>query len=1215
MSEITLVDGLPLAKDLKHLLNEEALSRTPSSLKSLYPIASRPGMIALAGGLPRHEIFPFQSYSAEVLDGNGKYSVVTIPALESASKDYTTSKDAPGLNALRSAIKKVVLRGHGPSFSNWDLMVTAGNTASFDNCLRMLCNRGDGVLVEVITLIDLSEWCYSSALEQMKPLGLVPIRVKMDAEGLIPSDIPRAIAEFRKTYGEQPRVTMVYVVPTAQNPTGALMGVERRKDLVRVANELDLIIVEDDPYNAIELPAYQPPESRGEYTYKGAAGLLPTLFSLDTEGRVIYLYTFSKVITPGMRLGFVAASTGLLEILKYFQETSFMFASGFSQGLLLHLFNEWGAEGFDTHAKMIQKHYAIRRDWIIDASIKYLYAAEGYGAPVEYDIPESGMFVWYRIVLNEDHPPFTPKRIYERLIERNVLVAHGDMFNPTNEEVGNAPFLRVSFSFASKENLLTAIKTLGEVSVCFYKFRSAKDYDKAIFDGSGISVFDLKREIIINKKLGKGTDFDLAIFNAQTNEEYTDDSFIIPRNTLILVNRNPASRPGRGTAQRYVNNTMAVPGGDGRGRPAAAPAPVTSLPKHMTLVNNNTQPAKPQGSPAVAPTGDLEGMSENDRIAAMFSAQDSQWQQEQEKMAMQRPVARQWTGGGFRGRGGFNPGGPGRDAQKTGASGGAPGSATGPTGPGGAAGGSAPAAATGTDSSDGGYNKFGFQNYQNRVPKPGYVCYRCGEKGHFIQQCPTIGNKDYDRPKLKKTTGIPKIFLKPVEDKTATGAGVMVNPNGELVRAFANTAAWAKVAPTAPAFGGVGDIYEMADVKPEFECPLCHKNMKDPVYTPCCRTYYCDECIRDCLLEHEDHSKRFKCPKCDSSLTPDQLVSDKEKKEVIETYLRDFASNINRSTSASPIPPHSTLKKDEAQGRSPRGSPNPPDSVQSDSVNVQKTGEGSNERLALPSTSSKPSRPYRIVEPLSSNNPTKANTSSVNPGPGYVQRNSQTNRIPVVAFSEGDEDRRLPPRPNPTRPSGGARGNMYGDFQRFSGMPGMNVNQFDSTIIPNGVYDDEGNFQPFDKEQESEEQSGDQANAGGHPPSYPMMNRMPRMPGPHSAMGPGPSAVPNNMMGRPIHGGIQTANFRGGPGGFGGGNGMMMNPMGFPMGGGGGMNMMMGMNGMMPMGMHPPMMGGGGGMGGGPGMGPHGRRPEIKRKRDVDVIEVGSSAPQRPRAS
>ncbi|KAJ3208114.1 Aromatic/aminoadipate aminotransferase 1 [Dinochytrium kinnereticum] len=1102
MSAITLVGNvdLPKAKSFTHKLSKEAKMRKPSTLKSLYPIASRPGMIALAGGLPRHELFPFQTYSATILGKSGESSSVEIPTTN-AEKGATSAMDslqyleAPGLKTLRDVVKKVFMPT-GTMISDWDLMLTA--------------------------------------LEQMRPLGLFPIPVKMDGEGLIPSDIPRAVADFKAEKGEDARISMLYVVPTGQNPTGALMGVERRLELLKVASDLDLIVVEDDPYNALELPAYSPLSERS-YRLKGAEGLTPSIFSLDTEGRVIYLYTFSKVITPGMRIGFAAASVELLTVLKFFQETSVMFASGFSQGLLLHLLNEWGPEGYTAHVKRLQDHYTIRRDWIIDACNRYLCPIDGHGPLVDYVIPEAGMFVWFKINLNDKHEKGAAKLIYERLIERSVLLANGDMFNPCEEQHGTTPFLRISFSYQSQENLETAVRVFGEV---LREFNcgvplSAKDFDQAVFDGTGISVFDLKREIIVNKKLGKGTDFDIAIYNAQTNEEYSDDGFIIPRNTSVLVNRNPASRPGKGTAQRYLTNSMPM-AGSGRGRPFAAPTPISgSMPKHMTLVNNAQPVAKPAAAAPAANSADFESMTEEERIAAMFSTQDSQWQQEQEKMALQRPVARQWSGGGFRGRGGFNPGGPPRDAAQkptttTGSAPAAPASAN--TG-GGDASPSSVAAASG-DSGDGGYSKYGnFSNFPPRAPRP----------GHFINQCPTIGDKEFDRPKLKRTTGIPRIFLKPVDDKAAAGGGVMVTQNGELVVAAPNSVAWFKVAPSASSFVGVGDIYELAPILPEYECPWCHKNMKDPVTMPCCKTRYCDECVRERLLEHEDHSKRFRCPTCNANCTPDLLVADTTLRESIEKHLRDFATSSSnapqgsvRSASASPIPPNATVNPTASttSKASPRASPNPPET----SSSAGPDGGGTPSSVpSQPARKVPPNRPYRIIESSSTRD---GDSSSVNPGPGYVQKSSGYS-IPVISLSEAE------------RMGGGGRG---------------------------------PSLQPPQHLQQQRMRNGNMMHGGFPPGIVP-----PVLPGQNLPMMGGPGPVPNLMMGRPIHG---MGQFGGVPPAFNG----MMPPAGMPMG----------MGSVMPTGMGR-VNGNMNGWGGN-------RRDDIKRKREMDVIEVGARD-QRPRTS
>lgn len=195
------------------------------------------------------------------------------------------------------------------------------------------------------------------------------------------------------------------------------------------------------------------------------------------------------------------------------------------------------------------------------------------------------------------------------------------------------------------------------MSVVYYKFKSAKSYDTCTFDGTGIAVFDLKKEIMVSKKLGKGTDFDLGIYNAQTNEggfgldniyggqklltsilillEYTDDLALIPRNTSIIVARLPASRPGKGTAQKYISGEMptqllaaqkrVVVSGPGANVPTSS-----GMSYQNQSMNGSGGAASATGAPA-APS--LEGLSESEMIKAMFQQSENYWEQTQEKMA------------------------------------------------------------------------------------------------------------------------------------------------------------------------------------------------------------------------------------------------------------------------------------------------------------------------------------------------------------------------------------------------------------------------------------------------------------------------------------------------------------------------------------------------------------------------------------------------------
>ncbi|KAK9468588.1 DWNN domain-containing protein [Lipomyces arxii] len=256
-------------------------------------------------------------------------------------------------------------------------------------------------------------------------------------------------------------------------------------------------------------------------------------------------------------------------------------------------------------------------------------------------------------------------------------------------------------------------------SFIYYKFRSQRDPLRIAFDGTGLTVFDLKREVILVNKLGEGTDFDLCAYNVDTNEEYEDDSEVLPRSTSVVIRRRAPSKPGRGTGARYASGKSqpiaAIPSGAAR----RAPGHEQNL---MDTVGSGT------GIPH------KNGNSEDDMINAMFQAQNENWRHTQEHMAGATPVYR---GSGQRQR--------------------------------------APA--------------------PDYPPPPTYVCYRCGLKGHWIQNCPTNNDPNWEHRRIKRTTGIPKSFLKTVNKEEvdvneASGANVRVNENGEYVVVQPDSATW-----------------------------------------------------------------------------------------------------------------------------------------------------------------------------------------------------------------------------------------------------------------------------------------------------------------------------------------------------------------------------------------------------------------------------------------
>ena len=379
-------------------------------------------------------------------------------------------------------------------------------------------------------------------------------------------------------------------------------------------------------------------------------------------------------------------------------------------------------------------------------------------------------------------------------------------------------------------------------SAVYYKFRSQREPQRLTFDGTGISVWELKREILLQNKMGKGTDFDLCVYNADTDEEYKDDNFSIPRATHVTVRRLPASKPGRGTAQLYVTDTMAPTAAAGLDVPA--PPPTTTAPSMpyrgpmSKRFDGRDDPATSEPSAPIQSAVIDHQQDEASKIAAMFQASTEQWEETQERMAHAT----------YRERSGAPRRGP-------------------PTG------------------------RYAPPAVERPPPPPGFICYRCGQKGHWIQDCPTNDNPEYDNRRFKRTTGIPKSMLRTVEQSTAENmTGVMVTPDGSYVIATPDSGSWQRTRARARPLSKT-DVYQSMPSDPTLACPLCTKLMRDAVKTSCCQTSFCEECVQTHLFEHD-----FVCPECEKRIPDIEML---KIDDVLRKKIREYVEKaIARSEEA-----------------------------------------------------------------------------------------------------------------------------------------------------------------------------------------------------------------------------------------------------------------------------------------------------------------------------
>ncbi|KAH7029786.1 pyridoxal phosphate-dependent transferase [Microdochium trichocladiopsis] len=414
---------IPQPISVTDLFSTESSTFTGSALKAT-AIQSRHDFIPLGIGRPSAELYPWKngdvsSYfsgleapapipSAPVLqDEHTAHSSSlhrTDRPLEVISNEAFTYGPTPGVTELVSFLTSHVGATHSPQYRGWRTCLSTGSTAGIEISLRIFCNRGDAVLVE--------EKTYPGFMEASALIGLRPVAVGMDDDGLRADLLEEMLSSWdaaaaRDGHGvRKPRV--LYTIPTGQNPTGITQPLARRREIYAVAQRHGLIIIEDDPYVYLQMGAYHGGDGVGDNDGPAngvaAAYELPTSYlSLDTEGRVIRLDSFSKIMAPGLRAGWVTASDQIITKFLAYTENTCGIVSGVTQLLLYNLLcRQWGEPGFKRWREELAKTYRRRRDAVVGVCLRELPMANGQDLATRkgvctFRVPEQGMFLWINI--------------------------------------------------------------------------------------------------------------------------------------------------------------------------------------------------------------------------------------------------------------------------------------------------------------------------------------------------------------------------------------------------------------------------------------------------------------------------------------------------------------------------------------------------------------------------------------------------------------------------------------------------------------------------------------------------------------------------------------------------------------------------------------------------------------------------------------------------
>ena len=386
------------------ILARRAERMNPSVIREILKVTERPGIISFAGGLPSPKTFPiteFASACEKVLRDDGP-----------AALQYAASE---GYAPLREMVAAMLPWRVDAS----QVLITTGSQQGLDLVAKVLIDAGSRILVETPT--------YLGALQAFTPMEPEIVSVASDAEGVDVDDLADKACGADASGTRINTARFLYVLPNFQNPTGRTMTEGRRAALSRRAMEIGLPLVEDNPYGDLWFDAPPP---------------LP-LTARNPEG-CVYLGSFSKVLAPGLRLGFLVAPSVLYPKLLQAKQAADLHSPGFNQRMIAEVMKD----GFlDRHVPTIRALYKSQRDAMLAAMQR-----EMQGLDVQWNTPDGGMFLWAKLPKGMDAAALLPKAV-----DRGVAFVPGAAFYAGE---GDSRTIRLSFVTATCGQIDTGIAAL-----------------------------------------------------------------------------------------------------------------------------------------------------------------------------------------------------------------------------------------------------------------------------------------------------------------------------------------------------------------------------------------------------------------------------------------------------------------------------------------------------------------------------------------------------------------------------------------------------------------------------------------------------------------------------------------------------------------------------------------------------------------------------------
>jgi 2-aminoadipate transaminase len=393
--------------NFEQLFASRAHCMKTSAVREFFKLTEQPDVMSFAGGFPSADFFPM-----------AKVREVMLELLDEEGKEALQYGATEGYGKLRRYVAEKMTREGAPC-SEEQVVITNGSQQGMDLVSKLFVNPGDVVLVE--------EPGYVGGLGAIFNYEADRVPIPLDNDGIRIDVLTNRLRKL-KMEGRTPK--FIYLVPNFQNPSGICMSLERRRQVLELAREYNFLILEDNPYC--------------ELRYEGEP--VASIKSLDSEGRVIYLGSFSKTFTPGIRVGWLAAAEEIVAKIISAKGSTDLCSNSLGQRLAYR----FAADGYiDRHVATLLPRYRERRDLMLACM------EEHFPEGVTWTQPQGGFFIWVSFPGG-----LTARQILLKAVERKVAFVDGDGFFVNDNGKHTARF---SFSEASPEKIKRGIAILGEI--------------------------------------------------------------------------------------------------------------------------------------------------------------------------------------------------------------------------------------------------------------------------------------------------------------------------------------------------------------------------------------------------------------------------------------------------------------------------------------------------------------------------------------------------------------------------------------------------------------------------------------------------------------------------------------------------------------------------------------------------------------------------------